>query len=65
MAPEIIKGVKYGAECDMWSIGVIAFMLLGNQTPFTGKDDMETARKIQSCNYDFDKKDWLGVSKDA
>jgi serine/threonine protein kinase len=35
----------------MWSIGVIAFMMLGGDAPFSGKDDKETMRKIQSCNY--------------
>ena len=39
MAPEIIKGDSYGPECDMWSVGVIAFMLLGGSTPFSGSDD--------------------------
>jgi len=39
MAPEIIKGINYGPQVDMWSIGVIAFMLLGGATPFTGKDE--------------------------
>ena len=39
MAPEIIKGDNYGQQCDMWSVGVIAFMLLGGTTPFSGKDD--------------------------
>ena len=46
MAPEIIKGENYGKECDLWSIGVIAYMLLGGALPFLGKDDRETMQKI-------------------
>lgn len=39
MAPEIIKGECYGQEVDMWSIGVIAFMMLSGNVCFTGVND--------------------------
>ena len=65
MAPEIINGDDYGEKCDMWSIGVIAFMLMGGVVPFEGKDDQDTIRRIQSCNYEFKEQDWQGVSREA
>ena len=39
MAPEIIEGINYDEKCDLWSIGVIAFILLSGTLPFSGKDD--------------------------
>jgi serine/threonine protein kinase len=38
MSPEALKGNYSGSSTDLWSIGVIAFMLLSNQKPFEGKD---------------------------
>ena len=34
MAPEIIKGEKYNEKADIWSIGIIAYMLLTGRTPY-------------------------------
>ena len=35
MAPEIIKGLKYNEKADIWSIGVIAYMLLTGRVPYS------------------------------
>jgi serine/threonine protein kinase len=36
MAPEVIQG-RYGPKCDVWSMGVVTYMLLQNGTaPFQG-----------------------------
>lgn len=35
-APEIFKG-KYTLKCDMWSLGVLAFIMLTGNMPFKGK----------------------------
>ena len=47
MAPEVLKG-QYGKEADMWSIGVIAFMLLSSSMPFYGKSQKRVIKKILS-----------------
>ena len=36
MAPEVLKG-NYSYKADMWSLGVVAYMLLTSCIPFYGK----------------------------
>ena len=40
IAPEVIKQ-NYGSKCDIWSCGVIAFVLLSGTPPFGGKNQTE------------------------
>lgn len=37
MAPEIFAG-NYGPKCDVWSLGVVLYMIVTGELPFTGKD---------------------------
>jgi len=46
MAPEIIQKEKYNHQCDIWSAGVILYLLLAGEPPFMGKNDKETIKKI-------------------
>ncbi|EED86868.1 predicted protein, partial [Thalassiosira pseudonana CCMP1335] len=64
MAPEVIKG-NYTYKCDMWSLGVMAYMLFSSQIPFIGKDMSEIAKKIMRGSYSFSGKQWSKVSKRA
>ena len=47
MAPEIVEERKYDARVDIWSIGVIAHILLSGRPPFKGKTKQEIFRSIK------------------
>ena len=67
MAPEVIKG-SYDEMCDMWSIGVITFAILGGYPPFNiGREqpDSQLYNKILTCDYEFDEEIWEDVSEEA
>ncbi|CAB1109092.1 unnamed protein product [Ectocarpus sp. CCAP 1310/34] len=53
VAPEMLKNVPYGTSVDMWSIGVIIFVLLVGRLPFHDKDQLEMFRKIKRGAYAF------------
>ena len=47
MAPEVIKG-NYSKQADLWSVGVIAYMLMSSQMPFYGSKRREIINQILS-----------------
>lgn len=65
VAPEILKHQKYGLACDMWSIGVIAYILLGGYPPFNERTQQALFKKIKSGIYEFHPEYWRSVSSEA
>ncbi|XP_041665883.1 death-associated protein kinase 2 isoform X2 [Cheilinus undulatus] len=53
IAPEVINSEPLSAAADMWSIGVITYILLSGLSPFQGYTDQETLRNILSLTYEF------------
>ena len=51
IAPEVIKG-KYDEACDLWSIGVIMYILLTGSPPFNGDNEDEIIKSILIGKYD-------------
>lgn len=64
VAPEVLTGA-YTQQCDMWSLGVIIYVLLCGAPPFFGDTDFEVLRKVRKGIYDFDMPAWDYVSADA
>ncbi|XP_074432177.1 myosin light chain kinase family member 4 isoform X3 [Larus michahellis] len=65
LAPEVVNYEFVSFPTDMWSIGVIAYMLLSGLSPFLGEDDNETLNNILSCSWDFEDEEFRGVSDQA
>uniref|UniRef100_A0A1I8NUE4 Muscle M-line assembly protein unc-89 n=1 Tax=Stomoxys calcitrans TaxID=35570 RepID=A0A1I8NUE4_STOCA len=54
ISPEIISYEPIGFQSDMWSVGVICYVLLSGLSPFMGDTDVETFSNITRAEYDFD-----------
>ncbi|XP_058485325.1 death-associated protein kinase 2a [Solea solea] len=54
VAPEIVNYEPLGLEADMWSIGVITYILLSGASPFLGETKQDTLANISAVNYEFD-----------
>ncbi|XP_067292244.1 death-associated protein kinase 2 isoform X2 [Pseudorasbora parva] len=54
VAPEIVNYEQLGLEADMWTIGVITYILLSGASPFLGDSKQETLANISAVNFEFD-----------
>ena len=64
IAPEVLKG-NYTEKCDMWSIGVIIFIMLSGFPPFNGKSDDEIIGKVRRGQWNFNNEIWATISSEA
>ncbi|XP_076028609.1 MAP kinase-interacting serine/threonine-protein kinase 2-like isoform X1 [Oratosquilla oratoria] len=86
MAPEVVEGFisddagPYDKRCDLWSLGVVAYILLCGYPPFCGSCGEECGWErgeacpqcqdllfecIQECSYDFPEPEWSHISDEA
>ncbi|XP_074843864.1 uncharacterized protein LOC142009543 [Carettochelys insculpta] len=65
LAPEVVNYDYVSFPTDMWSVGVIAYMLLSGLSPFLGDDDNETLNNILACSWDLENEEFQDVSEEA
>lgn len=64
VAPEVLKG-DYDEKCDVWSAGVISFVLLCGYPPFSGDTDADVLRKVRMGTFEFKSPEWDSISPGA
>jgi len=65
VSPEILRKDPYGTQTDMWSLGVIVFILIGGYPPFDHPDQKVKFNLIKKGLYKFVDKYWGTVSDEA
>uniref|UniRef100_A0AAR2JQ44 non-specific serine/threonine protein kinase n=1 Tax=Pygocentrus nattereri TaxID=42514 RepID=A0AAR2JQ44_PYGNA len=55
MSPEMLKGDVVGPPADIWSVGVMTYIMLSGRLPFTENDPAETEARIQAAKFDLSK----------
>jgi calcium/calmodulin-dependent protein kinase I len=62
VAPEVLRRQGYSKEVDLWSLGVITYILLCGYPPFFDQKNAELFKKIMAGRYQFDHPWWDHIS---
>jgi len=65
VAPEVLNASGYDEQVDLWSVGVITYLLLCGFPPFYGESLPEVFEQIMKAEYDFPDPYWKEVSQEA
>ena len=65
LAPEIIRNEKYGPSCDIWSLGIILYVLLCGYPPFGDEANEEMYMKIKNGELAFASPEWDTISDEG
>lgn len=64
-SPEVLSYDRVTPAADMWSVGVICYVLLSGLSPFMGNSDLETMTNVTKAIYDFDDDSFDPISEEA
>ncbi|KAI0078504.1 Pkinase-domain-containing protein [Panus rudis PR-1116 ss-1] len=65
VAPEVLNKTGHGKAVDIWSTGIITYVLLCGYSPFRSEDVKELVRETTEANVEFHDRYWKNVSSDA
>lgn len=65
MAPEVIMEKKYDFKVDVWSIGVICYILLSGRPPFKGRAKDDIFKSVLKDGVKFESSVWEKISPEA
>ena len=65
VAPEIITGKIYGKGVDVWSLGIIIYILLCGYPPFYHRNQAQLFKLIREARFEFDSPYWDPISSNA
>lgn len=65
VAPEVLLRQPYGPEADLWSLGVIVYIMLVGYPPFDDKDLVQLVKKIKYRPVSFDGPEWTLISEEG
>jgi len=64
-APEIMKNIPYNDTVDIWSLGVIIYIILSGFRPFEADDRYELYQQVIKADYEFFSPEWDSISQEA
>ena len=64
IAPEVLGGT-YDEKCDIWSAGVIFYILLCGYPPFNGETDKEIMEAVKKGDFDFPEEEWSVITDEG
>ena len=64
IAPEVLKR-DYTEKCDLWSCGVILYILLCGYPPFNGANDKQIIEAVLKGKFTLDEPEWDGITNEA
>ncbi|KAG1781206.1 kinase-like domain-containing protein [Suillus placidus] len=65
VAPEVLNKQGHGKAVDIWSTGIIAYVLLCGYSPFRGENTHEMIRETTEANIEFHERFWSKISDEA
>jgi len=64
-APEVIDQKQFGPEVDMWQVGILTYILLSGNHPFSDTNTMRLYSKIRQAKFDLPDAEWSVITNDA